>query len=830
MAYITDLEEIVNTLRTKLDDYLILKGIKPAGTNKFCCFIHNDKTPSMHLNPKTNFESAHCFGCQTSVDIFSAAAYLDGLPEKGPDWVSVTIPQLAKELNIEISIGQPSQADKIKSKYYALARDISDTLSYPYNTNHAYMAKRGWNNDHEDCYTLSYSALLEILKKKGWEEEFIIDSKLIALASEDGKHSLKIIDDDRVTFIIKDRLGKPCAFLSRNIKDTTWKYIHSGASPIFQKSEILSGLDMALKEARKNGLWIVEGSSDRFAFLANDRLNVAACIGTALTENHLNLIKQCGITDLFLCLNWDKAGVTAIQRILTTIALNHITGLNIFVVTLPKEVTETAMPPKDVDEYVKAGHNISNLRIQTAFEWTVASTDLKDLDQVMAKVIPIIAASPSAMKRDELAKYLSNAIGISTATILIDVERIRNRHVEELRNKLSASAERYKIAVEQDPSNIASSLALHEKEIDEIESEYGRSSIGVNYQLARFDAIQKRKFDADNYNSGFNLKKYKYFKEVVDNGLPWSMGALFVFGGRANAAKTATAFSIAFDALVNDPDVTLIAHLTDDNYLQVEPRFITTLSFMLTDNQELTIGVAACPAKISSVVTPYQKDLYKEASQLFRNLIAEERLVVLDCEDGSNTSVLEKTVKYIRRKYPERKLLVVADGIHNYSDFSGMEQTPRITKITDILKRIATKFSCCVFATGEYRKNMPLDTTKLKLPVNDDLADARAIMFRANVIIHVYNDLNDRADAAEIYHIKKDEICPRLLLIFGKNKLTSFKGKLTMDLDIDTVTMREVSTAQAAKELDEHQRRGLTIANGHLVIESEYEGDEDESN
>jgi DNA primase catalytic core len=819
--YITDLDEVISTLRARLEDYLTITGHRQSGDKKFKCFVHDDTDPSMHLNPKTNNETAHCFSCGETVDIFSAASIIQGLPTSGAGWVTETIPAIAKLLNIDISLGEPSQTQVVKNTYYALARDIADILSHPLNTNMQYMEERRWINPFEDCYTISFSVLIEKLINKGWDEQFILSSNLIALGTEE-KHSFKIIDVDRVTFIIRERTGKPCAFSSRNLSTSaSWKYIHSGESPIFQKKDILSGLDLALKVARREGLYIVEGDSDRFSVLANGHQNVAACVGTALTASHLNTIKHIGINDVYLCLDWDDAGVTATERILHTLSTNKITGLNVYIVDGPGGF-------KDIDEYLKAGNNLTSLQLLDAFQWTLARTDLKDLDSVMDKIIPIIAASPSAMKRDELARLLGAAINVSPASILIDVERIRNRDVEQLRTRLTASADKYVASVEADPTNIIAALAVHEKEINEIDAEYGRSSIGVNYQLARFDAIQDRKISNEIDISTFNFTTYSDFKKVMSEGLPLAMGTLIIFGGRANAAKTATAFALAFDALVHDPEVTVIAHLTDDNYLQVEPRFISTVSFLNSKTQKLSVGAAAAPN--SAFVTNEQKMLYAKASELFRNYIAEERLIILDAEDGSTTSILEKTVKYARRKYPERKILVVSDGIHNYSDFGGMEQTPRITKIVDILKRLATKYACCVFATCEYRKNMPLDTTKLKFPVNDDLADSRAIMFRASAIIHVYNDLNDRGDAAEIFHTnpaKPGEVAPRLLLIFGKNKITSFKDKLTMDLDPDTVTLKQISTRQAAQALDEVMNGGSKISNGKLIINTDYEEDDE---
>ena len=59
--YITNLEEVVHVLRSRLRDYLVIKlGIR-ANARKFKCFVHNDNDPSMYFNPKTDDQTVKCF-------------------------------------------------------------------------------------------------------------------------------------------------------------------------------------------------------------------------------------------------------------------------------------------------------------------------------------------------------------------------------------------------------------------------------------------------------------------------------------------------------------------------------------------------------------------------------------------------------------------------------------------------------------------------------------------------------------------------------------------------------------------------------------------------
>ena len=96
---------------------------------------------------------------------------------------------------------------------------------------------------------------------------------------------------------------------------------------------------------------------------------------------------------------------------------------------------------------------------------------------------------------------------------------------------------------------------------------------------------------------------------------------------------------------------------------------------------------------------------------------------------------------------------------------------------------------------------MPMDHSKFKLPVDDDLADARALMYRPNIIFHVYNDLHDRKDHAEIFWKDVDnKIYPRLLLHFTKNKISGFKEKLVLDLDITNIFLDPIDPETARED------------------------------
>ena len=152
-----------------------------------------------------------------------------------------------------------------------------------------------------------------------------------------------------------------------------------------------------------------------------------------------------------------------------------------------------------------------------------------------------------------------------------------------------------------------------------------------------------------------------------------------------------------------------------------------------------------------------------------------------------------------------------------------------MTMISNQQKNLTVKYHACMIATAEYRKNMPMDHSKLKLPVDDDLADARALMYRPNVIWHVYNDMHDRKEHAEIFWKDLDgNMMPRLLLHFTKNKISGFKDKLVLDLDPPTVSLTPINKDSALSDAEtfrDLKESGYITTNGKQVMytESDYE-------
>ena len=825
--YITDIDELVGILRTKLKPYLsLMLGEKELG-NKFKCFAHDDNDPSMHFNPKTNYETVKCFSCGWHGDIFDAAAEIESLPKSGPEWVTETLPALAERLGIPYSPGELSPGDKERLNLYRLAQDISDILAVQLTDQNEYLLERNWIQSDAIVGSINPDALISLLVAKGWDAGYINTCSFIRT------RTMEFFGEDKVTFAIKNHRGKTLGFICRNSDESGLpKYVNSPESSIYKKNQALLGMEIAYKHAKKDGLFVVEGPGDLMQLYRLGIKNAVAVCGVAFTENHLLYLKNIGIRKIFLNFDWDAAGISATQRVLENI-LKVTSGVSAYIVEAPENGA------KDPDEFLAQSSNANDylsLPITSAFEWQLKSfSDNETPDVICQKMIPIIAAEQSAIKREILTRFLSNFLHISEVSINADVNNIRNNKFNEKVEKLKASAEEYIRNVSDDPDNIKAHIAVHEHNIESIEKQYRTNTIGINYQLSRYDAIQQQRLESqdDESSTCFKMTYFSDFANNLNGGMNWASGCLIYVGGRANSGKTATCLMIGCDIAYSDPNAIVIIHSTDDSYEQIEPRIKTNLYYMAyPDGPPLSIGMVVQPNVNMKGMPEEYWTAYQNANEVFRQLIEEERLVIIDSEDGATLSTLEQNLKYYRQRHPNKKVLMVCDNTHNYLDFTTLDQSTRMTMISNFQKNLTTRYRSSMIATAEYRKNMPMDNSKMKLPVDDDLADARALMYRPNVIFHVYNDMHDRKEHAEIFWRDiEDNIRPRLLLHFTKNKISGFKEKLIVDLNPSSVTLKPIDVNEALTEAENFRdlkQNGRVSCDGRKVMyldAEDYTGD-----
>lgn len=318
-----------------------LVPLKRAGSNyKGCCPFHKEKTPSFVVSETR--QTYHCFGCGEHGDAvgFVMKYYNRTFPE--------AVEQLAKQYGVEINTAYAQQG-KRKEPYYEAnrlaARFFFSSIAKQGSPGYAYMAKRGILPETLKKFGIGYadddwSSLTEHLKSQGITDQMLKELGLSSVSEKSGRLYDKF--RGRVIFPIINPQGKVIGFGGRIIGDGEPKYLNSPESLVFLKKQNLFGLNLTRSEIQKEGYAImVEGYMDVVGLYQSGVKNVAASLGTALTEQQARLLSRY-TRRVLLCYDADNAGIQAALR---GVDVLRAAGLEVRVLHVDDG--------KDPDEYVK---------------------------------------------------------------------------------------------------------------------------------------------------------------------------------------------------------------------------------------------------------------------------------------------------------------------------------------------------------------------------------------------------------------------------------------------------------------------------------------------
>lgn len=304
-----------------------------------CCPFHKEKTPSFKVENERR--SYHCFGCGAGGDAFKWLMEIEGLsfPE--------SVEKLAGEAGVELPKWTPedeAREQKRKSLY-----EIVELAAQFYEAQlraergadaRKYLSSRGLNEAAAKQFRLGYApsnnALIAHLQTKKVPLDDMIAAGL-ARPAEDGRGPRDFFFD-RLMFPISDGRGKLVAFGARGLSpDAKPKYINTGDTPLFSKGHLLYNFATARPAALKSGnIVLAEGYMDVIALVRAGFDNAVAPLGTALTEDQLNLLWRAAAEPV-LCFDGDEAGLRAASRA-ARLALPHLKpGFSLRFAFMPKD-------------------------------------------------------------------------------------------------------------------------------------------------------------------------------------------------------------------------------------------------------------------------------------------------------------------------------------------------------------------------------------------------------------------------------------------------------------------------------------------------------------
>jgi DNA primase len=417
-------------------DYVQLKNAG-GGQKKGLCPFHDEKSPSFHVTPSKGY--FHCFGCQTGGDVISFLMKMDHLS------FTETVERLAERIGYTLQYEEatggkqtpPGQRSRLIAANAAAAKFYQTQLneSSQAQIGRDLLSNRGFEKAACEIFGVGYApdewdALTKHLRGQG----FTMDELEVAGLSKMGQRGPIDRFRNRLMWPIRDVSGDVVGFGARKLAnddvDTGPKYLNTPETPIYKKSQILYGLDLAKKEiAKKRQAVIVEGYTDVMAaHLAGISTAVATC-GTAFGADHIRILRRLLMDDdafrgeVIFTFDGDAAGQKA--------ALRAFSDDQKFVTQTFVAVEPDGLDPSDLRQQ-KGDLALRDLiaRRVPLFEFAIR-TEIRghNLDTAEGRVNALNAAAPLVAQirdkslRPEYTRLLAGWLGMEVETVTSVVGR-----------------------------------------------------------------------------------------------------------------------------------------------------------------------------------------------------------------------------------------------------------------------------------------------------------------------------------------------------------------------------------------------------------------------
>jgi DNA primase len=438
-----------------------------GGNLKGICPFHDEKSPSFNVTPARGMY--YCFGCGAGGDVIKFVQEVEHVD------FTEAVERLAAKSNIQLRYEEggtpgPSRNPGQRARLIAAHADAASFYAEQLRSPEAqkareFLAARGFDEAAAKTYGCGYApsgwdVLTKHLLAKGYTEGELTAGGLSKRSERGG-----LIDrfHRRLLWPIRDVSGDVVGFGARRLFDddkVEAKYLNTPETPIYKKSELLYGVDLAKKDiARTHRAVIVEGYTDVMAcHLAGVTTAVATC-GTAFGADHVKLLRRLLMdSDAFasrviFTFDGDAAGMKAAER---AFADDQKFMAQTFVA-----IEATGMDPCELRMHAgnTAVQDLVNRCIPLVEFVLRATVGRFDLDTAEGRVkaldqgIPLVAQIKDRALRDEYARRLAGLVGLDDPMQVVQrvrgaekaagrkpvVEQAAGRVVEEAAGRLEAT-------------------------------------------------------------------------------------------------------------------------------------------------------------------------------------------------------------------------------------------------------------------------------------------------------------------------------------------------------------------------------------------------------
>ena len=414
--------------------------LKPSGGGSYkgLCPFHGEKSASFQVTPSK--QMFYCFGCQLGGDVFR---FLELHEKMG---FAESVEMLAARIGFQLSYEEGAarengerarvlEANAATAEYFRAA--LSSDEAEP---GRKLMKERGFDDAALERFGVGWAPkgwtnLADHLRLKGFTDQELLVAGLVSSGDRGVYDKFR----GRVVWPIRDTTNQVIGFGARKIfeDDKGPKYLNSAETPVYHKSRVLYGLDLAKKDiSKQQQVVVVEGYTDVMAcHLAGVTTAIATC-GTAFSEEHIQVLNRLLGTDpanpaqVIFNFDPDEAGQKAAMK-----AFGNSGKFNAqtFVAIGPDGLDPSDLRQQRGDEAVVAMISAKRPLLEFAVDRSVMKFDLSSREgQVSATRAgaAILAGITDPIQRSVYVKYLSELTSVDRSAI----EALVNEEVKKSRN------------------------------------------------------------------------------------------------------------------------------------------------------------------------------------------------------------------------------------------------------------------------------------------------------------------------------------------------------------------------------------------------------------
>ena len=411
-----------NRIEQVVGEYVALRNAG-GGNLKGLCPFHDEKTPSFQVSPARGYY--HCFGCGQGGDVFAFLQELEHLT------FIETVQRLAERANITLTMmegGTSTRSERgtrprLLAANKAAAEFYAEQLTQPgAEPARAFLAERGFDLAAAAHFGCGYAPdgwdkLVKALTAQG----FSLDELYRAGLARQGQRGPIDQFHRRLLWSLRDASGDVVGFGARRLFDDDRleaKYVNTAETPLYKKSQVLFGLDLAKRDiSRKRQVVVVEGYTDVMAMhLAGVTTAVASC-GTAFGDDHISVLRRYLLDadvlrgEVVYTFDGDAAGQKAALKAFES---DQRFAAHTFVAVAPAGMDPCELRQAKGDEAVKALVDKRTPLFAFAITSTLQQYDLDTAEGRVAATtatIPLVARIKEATLRDEYIRLLAGWLG-----------------------------------------------------------------------------------------------------------------------------------------------------------------------------------------------------------------------------------------------------------------------------------------------------------------------------------------------------------------------------------------------------------------------------------